>query len=1178
MTRWRDMSLHWRLLLLTMASSSVGMLVALTMFLLYNDHRMREHKVEELQSAADLIGTNSAAALVFEDQQEGARLLEALRTRVHIREGVLYRADGKVMAEYLRKGFKQQPPVLANLPAEQLRWTPDHLELARPLWLGGQKIGALYLESGLRDLREERGNSLLVAILAFLLAMIAVYLLTYLLQDSLNGPIQQLAGVAREVAVRRCYSLRAPELGGGELGQLGRDFNTMLGVIEEGNRELQAARESLEQRVAERTRALEAEVSERQRTAAMLQESEELFRTLTEAAPVGIVSESRDGKVRMSNPAFRRMFGYTEEDLEGKSIDELLTTAEMREEAAALTKQALIGIVVRKTTRRRQKNGELLDVELFAAPLLKEGKADGLLAIYLDISRRMQAERSIRESEELFRMLSATAPIGIFRSDQEGRCLYVNQTWCEMSGRSAASALGFGWLDAVHPDDRENVERQWKAGVALGLELRDETRFVSPDGRITWVRWQSRALHGPDGALQGFVGVLEDVTKRKETEQRLVEAKSAAEAANAAKSQFLANVSHEIRTPMNGILGMTELALETPLNSEQREYLEMVHGCAAALLEIIDDVLDFSKIEHGKIELEEIPFSILDCAENALQPVALRAQQKGLGLEWYVRGDLPEWVLGDPTRLRQVLINLLGNATKFTEEGEVTLGIEALQTGAEYADIKFSVTDTGIGIPEGSLEKIFEAFQQSDNSVTRQYGGTGLGLSISERLIARMGGKLQVVSEVGKGSTFFFVLRCRRAKDQDLARSAGDSGEALPSARILVTDDREAGRELIRWLAERWGLETDTAASVEEATRLYVQSIQDGKPYAAALIGLNLAREDGYEVAREIRRWAPAETTAILMMSPAPFQGEDPRTDHNQIFQRLTKPLRRSILKAALAAALRGQPRMTAKIADAPTKSAPEGYRILLAEDNEVNQKLARKLLEKLGHKVTIAANGADACAMAREQDFDLILMDLQMPVMGGLEATRMLREREAGTRRHLPIVAMTAHAAKHDRQKCEEAGMDGYLSKPIRQELLRDEIARVMREEPEMFPKEPPIREKPQPSDWDLPELMGRLGGDSEFLRELLVIFQKDARANLESSQVALANGDFPALARSAHSLKGMLRNLSMGAAAQAAATLEDAARNGQSDEAGNRLEHLTRELERVFPEVEAHLAEVKS
>ena len=1163
-------------MLLTMVSSSAGLVFALLMYLAYSEHLAREHKVEELQSAADLIGTNSVAALVFDDNVEGARLLLALQTRKHIRRGILFAPDGSVFAEYKRRDFGTESSAGLAGKGEGLYWDAACLTLVQPIRLEGREIGKLYLEEGLGDLGNERWQTVLLAIPASGATLVLVYFLTLIQQKSIVQPIRQLSEVAGRVADEKNYALRAPSLQGPELGQLGSAFDHMLEVIESRDQELREAQDLMEARVGERTMALEQEIAERQRAQLHLQESEELFRALNEAAPVGIISGTNDGIIRLSNPAFRKMFGYTQEELTGESLSGLLLTPAMREGWISVSNMLETERGVHHTVKRKRKDGKEIDVEVFGAPLRLEGRMQGFLAIYLDITERVEAEKTIRESEELFRLLSSAAPIGIFRADREGRWVYVNQRWSEMSGRAAETALGYGWLEAVHPEDREATERLWKTAAEMGMELQDETRFLTPDGNTNWVYWGSRALHGPDGSLIGHVGVIEDITKRRSAEQRLREAKQAAESANEAKSQFLANMSHEIRTPMNGILGMTELALETPLNGQQREYLEMVKGCAESLLEIIEDILDFSKIETGKTELEHVSFSILDCVENALQPVTMRAQEKGLELEWSVRGDVPETVQGDPTRLRQVLINLLGNAVKFTNAGEVSLGIECLKRSEEDAEIRFEVRDTGVGIPAEYYSKIFDAFQQCDTSVTRQHGGTGLGLSISARIVRMMGGEIQVESRAGEGSSFSFTIKLKTAKG---AEKADEEEDKLPRVKALVVEEKKSSQGLAVWLMSRWGLEVEVAGSVEEALATLVRRKEENEQYRVVLINQNLRGADGYDVAREIRTYAPRETTAILMMSSAPAILEDARAAECGVFRRLRKPLRRRVLWESLRDALtQGEPKSTPIIA--PRMSAAGGhYRILLVEDNMVNQKLAARLLEKMGHRVTVASNGAEASEALCAATYDIVLMDLQMPVMGGLEATRKIREREKHSGQHMPILAMTAHAAAQDEKRCLEAGMDGYLTKPIRREVLRKEIERAVTQSGSAENCDEAARHgEASEAEWDVRELLDRLDGDQDFLCELLQVFRADSQTTLLKAREALAQQDLVETSRAAHTLKGMLKNLSMNAAAELAAALETAARNGARGEAEALFERLDRALAGIMPEVETHLTEVRA
>src|SRR5712692_8756940 len=501
------------------------------------------------------------------------------------------------------------------------------------------------------------------------------------------------------------------------------------------------------------------DITERRRTERQLREQSTYLHTLIEASPIGIVAENADQKIELSNLAFRELFGYRHDELLDKSIDEVVAPGDLLQAAGSLTKHVLAGNPQHAIVRRRHKDGHLLDVEAFGIPFLVDGVLRGQFGLYTDISQRVQAEKALKESEELFRTLSAAAPVGIFMDDGRGNCCYVNERWVEMTGMPSAQAMGRGWLAVTHPDDREREFEAWLAATEARKLFNCSYRYVTNTGKVVRVDVIARAISATGDGSRGYIGVVQDVTERHDAAERLREAKDAAEAASRTKSEFLANMSHEIRTPMNGIIGMTELTLDTDLTAEQRDYLGMVKSSADALLGIINDILDFSKIEADRLELDCVPFSLLDCIEDALHPLAMRAQQKGLELTWSVERDIPEFVSGDSTRLRQILINLAGNAIKFTKEGQVSVKALRLDSPSDEVAIRFSVLDTGIGIQPEKHKKIFDAFSQVDSSTTREFGGTGLGLSISARLVKLMGGEIGLNSEVGKGSEFFFTAR-----------------------------------------------------------------------------------------------------------------------------------------------------------------------------------------------------------------------------------------------------------------------------------------------------------------------------------------------------------------------------------------------------------------------------------
>jgi two-component system sensor histidine kinase/response regulator len=1046
----RHASIRQKLTRIVLLTCATAVLVACTVFAVYDITTFRISMANDLITLAEIVGANSSAALTFGDQEAAHEILSSLTARPHIVQACILTPDGGLFARYSRPGSDPDFTSPGPLP-EGVSSVSGHLLIFRLIRLDGAPIGAIYMKYDLGLLYARAARFAGIILVVMLVSLLAAYFLASRLQSVISAPILELARIAFAVSTQKDYSVRAVKSSEDEIGFLYDRFNVMLEQIQHRDTELIWARDELEVRVDERTRELQKENADRRVAEQTLEERTTFLNSLIENCPVALVAVNPDETVQMCNPAFERIFRYRAQEVTGLALSKLIMTPAQHAEAHADQQALLKGKTCHQVTQRRRSDASLVDVEVFSVPLAAKGRFTGVLLLY------------------------------------------------------------------------------------------------------------------------------QDITNRKRAEDALLRAKEAAEAANQAKSEFLANMSHEIRTPMNGIIGMTGLALETDLNTEQREYLGMVRSSADSLLKLINDILDFSKIEAGKFDLEATDFPLRQSLGETLKTLGLRAHENSVELAWRVGADVPEFLSGDLSRLRQIILNLVGNAMKFTEQGEIVLEAEKENKNENEQNgeilLHFKVKDTGIGIAPQKQKMIFEAFTQADGSTTRRYGGTGLGLAVTKQIVNLMGGKIWVESELGRGSTFHFTVRFGIAKAIREARDAADP-EILRDAWVMIVDDNATNRVILVDMLMKWGMRVESADGAASALAALEPGVQASRQFSLLITDLHMPMVDGFGLVRAVRKNPLLAAIPILILSSSARPMDRARMRELGISALLTKPVQPSELLDAVLNTL--NPTTSSEVQQQPSALLPqgEGMKVLLAEDNAVNRTLAKKLLEKHGHTVLLAENGREALRALEQEAVDLVLMDLQMPLMDGLDAIAAIRSKEQGTAVHLPIVALTAHAMKGDRERCLAAGADDYLTKPIHAPALFRALEKIRTgnfTEPPALATLPNFAAIAPSQSLDIADALQRVEGDSELLEEIAHIFADECAKTMPEIREALDRPDAHQLEQLAHRLKGSSSNLGARLLAQAAAELELMARAGDVRSARLHFHTVEAEVSKLLVELEA-------
>ncbi len=898
---------------------------------------------------------------------------------------------------------------------------------------------------------------------------------------------------------------------------------------------------------------------------------------LFDDAPVAYHELDREGHISRVNRTELDMLGYCAEEMVGRSVWDFI----IEDEAARGTPREMEAEMKIEACQRsfRRKTGGRVPV-LMRNKVITDvnGEPIGIRSTLQDISALKRTEQGLRDAEEKYRSIFENAIEGIFQTTADGSYLSANPALGVILGYASPDELmrsvtHIGKQLYVDPHRRQ----QFAAAIAEKESVTDfESEIRRKDGSTIWISERARAVRDADGKLLYFEGTVEDITERREAAVAIRHARDVALESVRLKSQFLANMSHEIRTPMNGIIGMSGLLLDTELTTKQRDFTETISTSAEALLTIINDVLDYSKIEAGMLNFEEIDFDLARVVEGAVEVLATRAANKGLELASLVYSDVPLGLRGDPGRLRQVLTNLVGNAVKFTEKGEVIVHAELVEESSDAAYVRFKVSDTGIGIPKDVQSKLFQAFVQADGSTTRKYGGTGLGLAISRQIVEQMGGELTLQSTPGAGSTFMFTVRLlRQVRPTTTVRKA-----ALVDRRALIVDDSATNRQLLHHLFGAWGLRHEQVATGAEALTALQQAARDGQAFELVVFDMQMPDIDGFELARTIKSDPRLQTPKLVVLTSIDRPDDADLLRDAGVDAYLMKPVKQTALYDSLTTVLsedlqsRDIRSGLVVMADRKPAIAPvRPLRILVAEDNVVNRKVALYQLERLGYQADVVENGLEVLERFSQASYDVVLMDCQMPELDGYATTRELRKR-GGPGVQTVIIAMTANSMEGDREKCIASGMDDFVTKPVKIETLRVALERSTKPAARTVTTAAVSRSAAGAIDLgklsslcDLPD-----GSSGTMLAELIDVFLENSEHLLADAKAAVAQGSAANLVRAAHTLKGSCSNFGAERLRNACSKMEDRARANAMGEAPALLALVEKEYARARTALEKH------